>query len=171
MVINGPRGEPEFYNSWRAQGHGRVMPMLLGEMIYVAGTNAVSLVAESATIDAVRAVAVNSDLGSTMMSRYWRAVEDEGLPRVSMRLSNDDAFIAERDFGLGNIVQVFAGLDESCGNLTKRMGFLPMVHELVYYLARPYAVNLNQAPALGLTIMLTGGQGGDSGADGGLRGE
>ncbi len=171
LVVNGPRSDAEFYNRWQTVDQGRVTPMSLEVMIYPEGSNAVSVASDSATIDTVRAIAENSDLSATVLNRYWKSMEDAGTPRVAMRLSNGDAFIAERVFGQGCVLQILTGLDTSSGNLTVRHSFLPLMHELVYYLARPYSVNLNVPPAMGLTLMLAGGQGNDGAAvsEGGLR--
>ena len=169
MVVNGPNSDPAFYNNWNFPGLGRVTPLPLGELRILSGTNLVAVAADSAAMDGVRAIAAGSDLGNAVLNRWWHAPDDAG-PRVALRLTNGDPFVADHGFGHGNVAQVLSGLDAGSGNLAMRHAFLPLMHELVYHLAQPYSVNLNRAPAPGLTIMLAG-QGVDSSAvgEGGLR--
>jgi len=169
LIVNGPNSDPAFYNSWARPGLGRVAPLQLGELRAGGGTNLVTVSADSATMEAVRNIASGSDMGKMVVNRWWGAADEAGT-RVVLRLANGDPFVADHTLGHGNVMQILTGLDAASGTFAVRHSFLPLMHELVYHLAQPYSVNLNVAPARGLTILLTG-QGVDTSAmgEGGLR--
>ena len=169
MAIHGPSCDPAFYNAWIHPAHGRVVPLQLGELSFAQGTNLVSVATQNVGMEALQTLALGSDLGNVALNRWWGTVGDDA-GRSVLRLSNGDALVAEQTFGDGNVIQLMTGLDMTSGNFGVRHSFLPLMHELVYHLARPYSVNLNVAPALGLTLTLAG-RGVDSAAvgEGGLR--
>jgi len=171
LVVAGGRVNPAFYNTWRGEA-GNVMPLTLEKLVVADETNRPSLDCKTFTHAALRPLAAGSDLDVAQFARYWQAGEGAFGTRIGARFANGAPFLAERAFGRGQVLQVDAPMDLSAGNLVARQAFVPLVHELVYYLAQPVAANLNILPARGATIQLAGNVAGRLG-DGrcGLRGE
>jgi hypothetical protein len=168
LVVSGRRVRPEFYNKW-SSGLGQVMPLLLGALEAPGEGKGPALDLKSFSHSALRPLQ-SSDLGAAIFDSYWTP---EGEPssdvQIGARFANGEPFLAEREMGRGKVLQVNAPLDGTAGNLVARQGFLPLVHEMVYYLARPVVANLNLPPSRGATLQL--GVAGTRSTGGGLRGE
>ena len=95
-----------------------------------------------------------TDLGSVVPERRMAFGEGwEPGTEVVAKLDDGSPFVLARSFGGGLVVETAAPFDISSGLVTKR-GFLPMVHEIAYALARPIAVGLDIPPAEKLTLFL-----------------
>ena len=171
LVVAGGRVNPAFYNAWHGDA-GAVMPLPLEKLIVSGETNRPSLDLRTFTHAALRPLAAGSDLDVAQFERYWQTGEGDFGAHVGARFGNGSPFLAERGSGRGQVVQINAPMDVSAGNLVARQAFVPLVHELIYYLARPVAANLNIHPSRGATIQLAG-NGAERPGDGrrGLRGE
>jgi len=168
MVIAGEHVKPSFYNAWRG-GVGNVMPLSLGEIVIPEEAERPSLDLKSFSHSALAPMR-SSDLGAALFERYWNTEASEsGETQIGARFANGEPFLGERPYGLGKVLQVNAPLDGSAGNLVVRQGFVPLVHELVYYLARPVAAKLNLPPSRGATLQL--GVAGPAKKGGGLQAE
>jgi hypothetical protein len=155
MVVAGGRVNPAFYNGWRGEA-GNVMPLMLEKLVLAGETNRPSLDLKTFTHAALRPLAAGSDLDAAQFERYWQAGEGDIGTRIGARLANGVPYLAERRFGRGQVLQIDAPMDITAGNLVARQAFVPLVHELVYYLARPVSASLNVLPARGATIQLAG---------------
>lgn len=172
LVVTGGRAIPTFYNAWRSDA-GTVMPLPLDRLVVSASeTNRPGLDPHTFEHAALKPLAAASDLGSTAFERYWLTGPADAGVSIGARLANGVPFLAEHRYGRGCVLQVAAPMDRTAGNLVARQGFVPLVHELVYALARPVTANLNLSPARGATIQLAG-QASALASDGhqGLRGE
>jgi hypothetical protein len=168
LVVGGRRVRPEFYNKW-SSGLGQVMPLLLGTMAEPGESKGPTLDLKSFSHPALKPLQ-SSDLGAAIFDLYWTLeTEPSGDVQIGARFATGEPFLAEREIGRGKVLQVNAPLDGTAGNLVARQSFLPLVHEMVYYLARPVAASLNLPPSRGATLQL--GVFGGSSAAGGLRGE
>lgn len=95
-----------------------------------------------------------TDLGSAVPERRMAFGEGwEPGTEVVAKLDDGSPFLLARSFGGGLVVESAAPFDVASGLVTKR-GFLPMVHEIAYALARPIAVALDIPPAEKLTLFL-----------------
>lgn len=89
---------------------------------------------------------------------------------VFARLADGTPFLVSRRFGRGLVVESAAQFDPASGLVSKR-GFLPLVHEIAYSLAKPASVDLDVRPAEGLTLLVASGTaGGEAGGENGLVG-
>jgi hypothetical protein len=157
LVIHGGHAEAGFFNAWTGEDGEPLLPLKLVEPVAAGATAQTAAPAPSTfTHPAIRELAAASDLESVVIESYWRAAEHGPAARVGGRLINGDPFLAERSLGRGTIVQVAAAFDPRSGNLVSRQVFVPLVHELVYHLARPVAPDLNIPPMRGATLALGG---------------
>ena len=154
MAVCGPRARPDFYNGWTDSDGAPLLPLaLVGDAPRKA--DGVPLDPKSIAHPALAALAADGDLGSAVFEQRW-ATDPAPSARVGASLASGDALFADRPAGKGRVLQFAAALDPTSGNLVSRQGFLPMVHELVYYLARPVVPDLNLQPAAGTALTLDG---------------
>ena len=171
LALHGPRGDAGFYNGWQTAEQHPVMPLALGDAGLATADDAPVMVdALSVIHPALQPLASASDLASAGFVRYWPATEASPRTRVGARLFNGLPLLADQPLGKGRVLQWTAPVDPAAGNLVSRQVFLPLVHELVYYLASPIVPNLNLPPMRGATLSLGSGQADAGGpADQGLR--
>ena len=168
MVVGGRRTRPAFYNEWQGNS-GPVMPLPFGDLMQPDDGERPALDLKTFSHSALKSLNA-SDLGAALFDRYWTPGKGEsGDVRIGAEFGNGIPFLAERSYGRGKVLQVNAPLDGTAGNLVGRRGFVPLTHELVYYLARPVAASLNLPPSRGATLQL--GVSGAGKGGGGLRGE
>ncbi|MFN3648832.1 MAG: BatA domain-containing protein [Armatimonadota bacterium] len=77
------------------------------------------------------------DLNTADFSRYFRLTPKEGDKSVQVmaRFSNGAPAIVEKEFGLGRVILVASTANTEWNTLPLRPAFLPMVHQLIAYLA------------------------------------
>jgi hypothetical protein len=168
FVIAGRRANPLFYNAWRGRSDP-LMPLSLERLEVPEAAHRPALDVQAFSHPALQSMG-STDLDMAQFHRYWLSGKDRSPNAlVGASFTNGVPFLAEHPLGRGLVVQVNAPLDASVGNLVARDGFVPLVHELVYYLARPLAANLNLPPSRGATIPLSVAKAGTSA--GGLRAE
>jgi hypothetical protein len=168
LVAPGESAMSAFYNGWESGGEP-VMPLTLDTLMRPEEADRPSLALHSFEHPALLSL-VESDLDAVQFQNYWRSQPSESAVVMSAaNFANGDIFLAERAFGRGVVVQVNAPLNSRAGNLVARQGFVPLVHELVYHLARPVAAKLNLPPSRGATLQLAGASAVAS--EGGIRGE
>lgn len=188
LIAPGAHARPEFYNSWTRQGEP-VLPLPLFQLATapVAPRNQsanretgksenepkpVAFAPETFTGEVLRNLRTGSDLGQAAADRWWR-LDENGAPGSTLiegRLTNGDPALASRALGRGRILVSAVPFDASLSVLPSRSHFVPLVHELTYYLANPSSASLNLVPCEGATILLSSG--GQTAADSshGLRG-
>jgi len=89
---------------------------------------------------------------------------------VFAKLADGTPFLLKHHYGRGLVVASAAPFDPSSGLVSKR-GFLPLVHEIAYALARPSAVDLDVRPAESLSLLVaSGATGGEAASGNGLIG-
>lgn len=167
LIAPGQKSQADFYNEWVVDQDTPLLPARLNESMKVAvGDELINPSARTLTHPALSKIAdaAKSDFSTTLLSSYRPQSIPEGLAAessVGARLNNGDILLSSRKVGDGNVVLLGAPLDTSSGNLVTRQSFLPLIHELVYYLADPAAYDLNLDPGWEVSIGLTGkgGQG------------
>jgi len=172
LIATGPKALPEFYNGWLT-GDGQ--PWMPGRMTEAKfpdnGKDPVTAALDTFRHPALRTVAdrEQSDLPSVAFLQYWKIEPDTtGGAVVGGRLNNGDPWFLSRRSGAGQIIQLASSLDLRGSNLPSREAFLPLIHELVYFLANPSRIELNLEPKWELALPLTGR--GDAFAGNGING-
>jgi hypothetical protein len=91
-------------------------------------------------------------LGDAHFARWWKLTTPgrraAGMPAAMLRTAAAESpFLVERSFGAGRVLLCAVPLDNTWGtNLPELPAFVPLVHELVYYLAGARAAEHNLAP-------------------------
>ena len=157
LIAPGQRSEPEFYNAWQSSAGERLVPALL--QARVTPPEPIHVEPRSFTHPALRLVAEprQSDVAQGLVSSYWKLVVDGRDPdvRVGARLDQGDPLLVERQFGQGYVLLTALALDRRDSNLPSLASFVPLVHELVYYLATPLNANANIKPGTEYALELT----------------
>ena len=174
LLAPGIRAKPTFYNAWVTQAAEPVAPARLADRRNAADEPA-RLEPKTFGHPALRLVAasVQSDAGSALIKAYWKLDANERDPdvRVGGRLHTGEPFLVERKLGKGYVLMTAAPLDPSGGNLPALKSFVPLIHELVYYLAAPMMLDANVAPGTEATLELREATAGGPAAGRGLRAE
>ncbi|MBU6300084.1 MAG: BatA domain-containing protein [Verrucomicrobia bacterium] len=172
LIATGPKAQADFYNGWLTANGQPWLPGRLKEAKIPDGSkDPVTAALDTFRHPALRLVADRdqSDLPSLNFSHYWRLEPEETAGAVvGGRLNNGDPWVISRREGAGQIVQLASSLDLRSGNLPSREAFLPLLHELVYFLANPRRIELNLEPKWELALPLSGR--GDAFAGNGVNG-
>jgi len=154
LIAPGDRAELTFYNEWRAGDGLPLPPARLTELRRVP-RNPVRLSAETFSHPALALIAgpQQSGVASAKIDVYWRieTAAPEASVRVGARLDTGDPFLMERMAGRGFVIMTSAALGRRDSNLPALKCFVPLVHELAYYLAAPTALNANITPGQPVT--------------------
>ena len=157
LIAPGQRAEPEFYNTWQSAAGERFVPALLQARL--TPSEPIHFEPRSFTHPALRLVAEprQSDVAQGLVASYWKLVVDGRDPdvRIGARLDQGDPLLVERQFGQGYILLTSLALDRRDSNLPSLASFVPMVHELVYYLATPLNTSANIKPGTEYAFELT----------------
>lgn len=167
LLTPGSRALPEFYNTWRDAGGALFVPAALSRAVIPPEPVKPALSSFSHAALTTVADEEQSDLGSALLGRFWRldTAGREGA-FVAARLENGDPFLAGRRSGFGAVFQTCVNFDTAGGSLPSRQAFVPLAHQLVYYLANPDGQPLNRAPSARVDLPL-----GAAMTGGGLKGE
>lgn len=162
MVLAGTRVDPGFYNGWSG-ADGPLMPIELGPLTEPA--DGVSPVPATFDHEALHLFLdeKSSDLGDAVVRGIRACGEVASGAGVAARFSNGEPFLAAQGYGSGRVMASMCGFDSRMGNLTTRRSFVPLVHELVTWLAGGGGLQMNVDASWRPTLALPGG--------GGLRGE
>jgi len=157
LIALGDRTDRAFYNEWRTPDGLPLVPATLTELRRVPRDPArISIETFSHPALALVAGPQHSDVASARVDAYWRI--EAGAPdasvRVGARLDSGDPFLVERKVGRGFVLMTTASLGRRDSNLPALKCFVPLVHELAYYLAAPTAPNANVKPGEPVTCYL-----------------
>lgn len=160
FVMPGPGMDTEFFNGWQRDGL-RILPAPFGK--WRANTSEF----ESGEMREMLAkFRTGSDLGTAAPENVMEFAEGwTSNAYVLAKLKDGSPFLMTQPFGRGTVIQSATLFDPASGLVSKR-SFVPMVHELVYSLARPTAVNLDVRPAEGLSLLVASGTAGGAAASG-----
>ena len=157
LAIHAARTSPAFYNGWRDADGAPFLPLVLAGDA-PAAAEGVPLDPKTLAHPALVFLAEHGDLATAIFENVWKTAPSEAAGvRVGASLFDGAPLFADRKAGRGHVIQFAAALDPTAGNLISRQSFLPMVHELLYYLARPVVPDLNLSPARGVSLALAGG--------------
>ena len=146
LVIGGDRLVPAFYNGWMADSGQPLMPATLLRRKTMAESPAhpsaktfshpsLELLADSA----------HSDIERAIVTACWSVTADtkDSDVRIGAALDSSDPMLLERKVGKGRVIFLPVSMDRQDSNLPSLKCFVPLVHELVYYLASPTVVHNN----------------------------
>lgn len=156
LIVAGPRTEPAFYNTWSGID-GNLLPMMLGEEAVDA--EGISPAPATFTHEALGLFARIGDLQAGRVRRWRKTAETTPGGVQAAAFSNGDAFLAARNYGNGRTWLATCAFDARSGNLPARSSFVPLLHELVTWLAGG-GVNLNVEASWSPGVALNGVNGG-----------
>jgi len=158
LILTGKRADASFYNAWEGAG-GSVLPVKLGKVKLE--RDGVSPAPDTFDHPMLRLFSdeKKGDLNSASVSIFREVDEEDSARYVAARYSNGAPFIAAKKYGLGRVVLATCGFDNRSGNLPAKRSFVPLVHEVVTWLAGAGGVNLNLQASWSPTIYLPGGGG------------
>lgn len=148
LITPGARAQPAFYNAWQTLAGETLPPARLEERLYP--PEPLKLELKSFTHPAVQLVAQpdQSDAMLGLVAGYWKLGLDPAASevRVGGRLESGVPWLLERPLGKGRILMLPIAFDRRDSNLSTLKCFVPLVHEMVYYLAAQTLQGCNIAP-------------------------
>jgi hypothetical protein len=162
LILAGPRSDAGFYNAW----DGPDGPLSALEL----GAETTTEKGVSPNPETFRHAALTwatderrSDLGGAVIRRWRQTTLRPNAGSLAAAFQNGDAFLATRSYGRGRSAVASCAFDARAGNLPGRAAFVPLVHELVAWLAGG-GIKLNVEPTWSPSVLL------DSRSLGGLSG-
>jgi len=159
LIAPGPRCRPEFYNAWNDAAGRPVSPARLGLLKGGPGVKA-RLSPATFSHPALARIAdePGNDAGSVVFTSYWRMEprEPHGEAGVVGRLDTGEPFAVEQACGKGRCVMLAGAMDTRAGNLPTLNCFVPLLHEMVCYLAQGRQIEPNGRVGQDVTIELPG---------------
>ena len=172
LIAPGAAAQASFYNAWTDRAGQPVTPCKLLKLRSV-GEKPARLLPNTFSHPALAKVADQdrSDARLAQVSSYWQveAPEDDRNVAVAASLDTGEPLLAERRLGEGYVILTTAALDVRSTNLPALKCFVPLVHELTYYLASPAMLECNVESGTDVTVEL--GRSGGAGGGTGLKGE
>ncbi len=154
LVTPGARAEPAFYNAWQTSAGETILPARLEERSYP--SDPLKLELHSFTHPAVKLIAQpdQSDARLGLVSGYWKLGLDPASTevRIGGRLESGAPWLLERHLGKGNVLMTPVAFDRRDSNLSSLKCFVPLIHEMVYFLAAPSLQDCNIAPGSEWTL-------------------
>lgn len=154
LVTPGARAEPAFYNTWQTTAGETLLPARLEERVYPPDPARLEL--RSFTHPAVQLIAQpdQSDARLGLISGYWKLGVDPASSeiRIGGRLDTGAPWLLERPLGKGEVLMTPMAFDRRDSNLASLKCFVPLIHEMVYFLAAPSLQDCNIAPGSEWTL-------------------
>jgi len=149
LIVPGANTAPEFYRDWTTDAGRPVAPARLGKRQSLTESPAhIGLKTLSHPALALLADAPHSDADRALIESYWtlKVDEQDASVRVGGRFDTGDPLLAERRVGDGYVLMPAMALDRRASNLPSLKCYVPLVHELAYYLAAPTQAQMNVRP-------------------------
>ena len=174
LILPGARADKDLYNKWLFNGTS-VLPLKLGQWkkpepipVIIDDEEAAALNGNqpkeelahidtfSFAHDALRKLRYRNDLMAVSPMFYWELEQGlSGEDYVAAKFSNEKPFIAIKQLERGTVALSAIPFDTSVSEIVAKKTFVPMVHELVYHLARPISPELNTIPSDSATLLLS----------------
>jgi hypothetical protein len=157
LIAPGPAVNAAFYNTWADSTGQAVMP---GKLVKArsAADKPVHLAVNTFSHPALGKLADEdlSDASSAVLTAYWQIEPPEGDRDVSVggKLESGEVLLAERKMGKGRVLLWASALHPRATNLPALKCFVPLMHELAYYLAAPTAAVCNIECGSDVTVEL-----------------
>ena len=160
LVLPGRKAIPEVYNSW-SDGAEPLLPLHLGKWIEnPPDSPALPLIdVASFSHDSLLLLRTSSELRRVAPLRRWQLEQPLGASPFTIARLNDGApLFAMKTYGLGTVALSALPFDPSASDLPLRRAFVPLLHEMVYHIARPVQPELNVIPMDRAEIRLLNGR-------------
>jgi hypothetical protein len=162
LLIPGNQTDAEFYNRLRTRAGEPFLPAVFAGRRGAAAKPA-HLDLKSFTHPALKLIgdAGQSDAAGVLVQAWWRLQPDaqDSAVRVCGRLDTGEPFWVERQLGRGFILAAAFNLDTLDSTLPASKSYVPLLHELVHYLAAPAAAEPNLRPGEEIAFELAAGGG------------
>ena len=173
LIASGRNIERDFYNRWTAGNGQRVCPapFVVAQSTATAALTSMDssnrpVLAEPMPVDvksfnhpalAKLSDAGKSDAASARVYSYWPIKPDarDAAVRVAACLESSAPLLVERKLGKGYVLQSAVCFDAHDGNWPALRCFVPLMHELVYYLAEPTVEDCNVPPGTEVVVDLS----------------
>jgi hypothetical protein len=137
LITPGARAEPAFYNAWQTPAGETILPARLQERVYP--SDPLKLDLKSLSHPALQLIARpdQSDARLGLVAGYWKLGLDPAAVdvRVGGRLESGAPWLLARPLGKGCILLTPQAFDRRDSNLSSLKCFVPLIHEMVYFLA------------------------------------
>jgi hypothetical protein len=157
LILPGSRAETPFYNGWSLKAGSPMLPATLLKRVTM-GEEPAHLAIRTFTHPALDLLkdTQQADAEAALVTASWQLLAQERSPdvRVAGLLDSGHPFLVERRVGKGCVLVAALSLDARDSNLPGLKCFVPLVHELVYYLAAPMAGRLNIQPGSEMVLEL-----------------
>jgi hypothetical protein len=148
---------PAFYNGWLTEGGQPFMPAMLGARrdLALAPAHADLKTFQHASLELLRDTS-QADIDRAVITSVWPLAVNAGDKNVLVGglLSTGDPMIVERQSGRGFVMMTAMSLDRRDSNLPSLHCYLPLVHEIAYYLASPAAPQTNLAAGAEFAMLM-----------------
>ena len=149
LIIPGDKVVPEFYGTWTSEGGQPFIPAGLARRRSLPDAPAhLGLKTLSHPALALMRDTTQSDVERAVITAFWTLDVDEKdqAVRVGGLLDTGEPLLVERRVGKGYVLMTSMSLDRRESNLPSLKCFVPLVHELAYYLAAPALAQTNVPP-------------------------
>ncbi len=149
LIIPGDKVVPEFYGTWTSEGGQPFIPAGLARRRSLPDAPAhLGLKTLSHPALALMRDTTQSDVERAVITAFWTLEVDEKdqTVRVGGLLDTGEPLLVERRVGKGYVLMTSMSLDRRESNLPSLKCFVPLVHELAYYLAAPALAQTNVPP-------------------------
>jgi len=149
LLIPGDSVVPEFYGGWTSEGGQPFIPARFAKRRSLPDAPAhLGLKTLSHPALALMRDATQSDVERAVITAFWALDVDEKdqAVRVGGLLDTGEPLLVERRVGKGYVLMTSMALDRRESNLPSLKCFVPLVHELAYYLAAPALAQTNVQP-------------------------
>ncbi len=161
LVVPGDRTEPAVFNAIRAASGERFLPASFESRRNMNEAPA-HFALKTFTHPALRlcSEASRSDAPLAMIKSYWQLKPDkaDAAASVGATLDSGDPFLVERRFGRGIVAMTSFSMDRADSTMPSLKMFVPLLHELVYYLASPASVDSNIRPGVEMIFDIVDGK-------------
>jgi len=157
LVVAGDKIVPTFYNAWMGEGGEPFMPAAFGKRRTMADSPArLGLKTFNHPALALLPDPTQSDAERALVTAWWTLEADQKDRNVSIgaRLDTGDPLLVERRVGKGYVAMTAVSLDRRESNLPSLKCYVPLVHELAYYLAAPTLLETNVRPGSEFIVQL-----------------
>lgn len=149
LIALGDSAVPGFYGGWTSEGGQPFIPAGLAQRRSLPDAPAhFGLKTLSHPALALMRDTTQSDVERALITAFWTLDVDEKdqTVRVGGRLDTGEPLLVERRVGKGYVLMTSMSLDRRESNLPSLKCFVPLVHELAYYLAAPALAQTNVQP-------------------------
>jgi len=149
LIAPGDKVLPTFYNAWTSEGGQALVPAALTSRKAMADSPAhLGIKTFSHPSLELMKEATQSDADRAVVSAFWALDVDpkDRAVRAGGLFDTGEPLLVERQVGKGYVLMTAMSLDRRDSNLPSLKCFVPLVHELAYYLAAPALAQTNVRP-------------------------